>query len=227
MGLVQSQHGNTIYLNLSFGKFRRKCDANTEGAIERETQSGEKTYAIEYDKLFGVLENIAFKTSQYGNQWEVYINDAGEKYCVQMKEGSRLCDIFLQLLPNIRRGGFYTLSPWDYEDKRGKRKVGFKIEDEAGNAVDNYYLRFDKQPDDSWKVTTLHDYPAFVRDPKESDEKMKKRFKRFAEDATEFLSEKAREIVAGWNGNNHEQEEAPPEYTNVAGVPPVQDDLPF
>jgi hypothetical protein len=128
-----------IYLSVGFGKLRQKqlenkqkVDKDTPGAIKRLTQQGAETWALEYDFVEGLIENIFFKEdTEYGNSFEVVVRDAADLYQISFTEESRYCIEFLKRLPNINLTKSVKLMVYDFVNKEGKRNSGVSIEQEG------------------------------------------------------------------------------------------------
>jgi hypothetical protein len=167
MGLQEVSHKQ--YLSVGFGRIRKKCNPDDPKAIERMTQKGEKTYAIEYKSIEGVLEDITFRDDpQYGKSWSIHIRDIDQVFCVQIPEQSRYATDLLKKIPNLHRGMKYKFTPYDYEKNR-KRKVGLAIDSTTGK-IESFYQKFTGNEAEGWKVENLHEYPTYDGDPKDEDE---------------------------------------------------------
>lgn len=172
MGREQTTNSNTIFLSVSFGKFRQKKTDNgqdvteqTPGAVVRTTKSGNPSWSIEYDAISGYLDNVFYKESQeFGNSYEVIIKDGIERFQISIKEKGNFMQKFLTVLPNIVISEPLRIKVWDYEGKDRKRKVGLIVEQDnnpnttefnGANIVNNYYGKWENK-----KFVTLHGFPS-------------------------------------------------------------------
>lgn len=136
------------YLQIGWGKLRLKAAVMAEGVVERETQKGEKSLAYEYNFIEGKITKIYYKDSkEYGNSFEVTIDDGKEKYSVSFKEDSRYCQDFLSKLPNIAFSKTVKITPYQMTDnKSGKEKRGVSIQQD-GVKIQSY---FSELVDEKW-----------------------------------------------------------------------------
>lgn len=146
MGLGNNSGGARTFLTVGFGKIRQKSLANkekvtseTEGAVKRITQSGNESWALEYDFIEGMIENIFYKEDrEYGNSLEVTISEAADLFQISFSEKSRYCDDFLKKLPNIVLSEPVKITVYDFEDKEGKKRTGTSIT-QAEAKVKSFY----------------------------------------------------------------------------------------
>uniref|UniRef100_A0A6M3LYG3 Uncharacterized protein n=1 Tax=viral metagenome TaxID=1070528 RepID=A0A6M3LYG3_9ZZZZ len=168
MGLNKS--GQRTYVTIGFGKIRQKCKPDHPETVERKLQSGDPTYAIEYNSIDGILDNIYFKDDpKYGRSWNLLITSGNENFSVQVKEQTRYANDLLKCIPNLHKGKFYTFTPYDFE-QNGKKKKGLSIKDEADERVENYYQKFTQLEGGKWQIENLHGYPSYEGDSKDKDE---------------------------------------------------------
>lgn len=172
MGLEQGSSVNTTFLSVSFGKIRQKktdsgdvVTSETPGAKKRVTQSGNDSWAIEYDSVFGYIEKVTYKEDrEYGNSYEVTMVDGADSFQLSIKEKGNFSQPFLSVLPNAILTQPLRISVWDYENKMGKKKIGLSIEQDNNpnanefggkNIVANYYGKWE---DDTF--VPLHGFPS-------------------------------------------------------------------
>ncbi len=169
MGLNKGR--DRTFLNISFGRIRQRCKPDHPEAIGRELQSGEKTYAVEYTSVSGILEDIRFRDDpRYGKSWNLYITDGDEKFAIQVKEDTAFGSALLERIPNLVRNQFYLFAPYDFETQKGKRKRGLSIKDKSGEKISSYYKKFTEREDGGWDVENLYGYPSYDGDRKDKDE---------------------------------------------------------
>lgn len=191
MGLTEPT--TRMYLNIGFGKIRKKCDPTDPKAVERSLESGEKVYAREYKDLSGVLENIAFKThAEYGNSWLVYLNDGDDKFVLQIKENDRYGGDFLRRVPNLHKGLWYKFTPYDFTPEgTEKRKKGLSIRDKNDNHVESAYQVFTKDADGKTVVENINGFPNYEGKWGEDKDEQEIYFKR----VTKFLRSRAQQYI--------------------------------
>lgn len=154
MALGTSNQSDRTYLSVGFGKIRQKNQSNgekvtkdTPNAVKRTTQSGNESWAIEYDFCEGKIENIFYRQDEnYGNSFEVVLSDVADEYQLSFKEDSRFWTDLMKKLPNIDLSERVKLFAYDFESK-GKRYVGMSVE-QNGQKIQSFYS---KKVGDSWK----------------------------------------------------------------------------
>lgn len=242
MGLYSSV--SRVWLSVSFGRLRQKASKGDPGAISRELQNGDLSWAIEHNSLSGILDGVGFKDGEYGKQWTLFISDGDEHFGVNISEGSIFCDDLLKRIPNMRKGERYKITPYDFDDDSGKRKTGLSIkkvddDDNEIDKVDSFYEKFKKDPE-TGKVTVdiVNGMPVY--DGPKGD---KEEFKIYLIKRTKFLRSRALEYVkqnfpwAPSSGGGHHTENSPPPDDIPMGDDPMdpgytqtstpEDDLPF
>jgi len=213
---------NRIYLSIGYGRIRHKCSKDNPKAVERETKSGDKTYAIEHTFVSGTLESVYYKEHhEYGNSWNILLSDGETKYCLQISEKSRDAVEFLKRLPNLSINQFYRFTPYDFKDGE-KRRRGLSIKDKADQSINSYYQSFE-QDGEKTVVKNLHNFPEPESPPKDSDD-----WKVYFIKVGKFLREKSlehlKQIV-----NEPTKEPEQPDDIPMGDEPPADnsEDLPF
>jgi len=225
--MLGSHNGTSkIYLTVGFGKIRQKSlenrqkvEKDTPGAVKRQTQAGADSWAIEHDFVSGTIENIFYKEDkQYGNSFEITLNDVADTYQLSLSETNRNCIDFLKKLPNLDMTNKVKLTAYDFVDKLGKRRAGLSIEQD-GQKISSYYEQ--KQADGTWKL--LHKFPSGEGVNFKDDDDAKIYFIK----VKKFLKAQFDEFFANhFNSKNAEPnmshiEDAAPDISNEP------DDLPF
>lgn len=152
-----------IYISVGFGKLRQKSLENkdkvtkdTPGAKMRKTQQGSESWALEFDWLDGIIENIFYKEdAEHGNSFEVVMVDVMDRYQISFKDDSRFWFDLAKKLPNIDLKQKVKLNPYDFTDKSGKRIVGLSVE-QNGKKIESFYSK----KDDKGGYLTLHNFPT-------------------------------------------------------------------
>jgi len=102
---MKQESSNREWHSVGFGKIRRKARADDPKAVERILNNGEKTYAIEYNCIGGILDGIRFKDDErYGKSWTLFVNDGDEQYAIQVSENTRYASDLMKRIPNLVRG---------------------------------------------------------------------------------------------------------------------------
>jgi hypothetical protein len=83
MGLGNSNNGGGTFLGMFQGKFTKKADAKTPGAIQRTNKNGVVVYELTYSELTGIITGIVkeqSKNEKIGLQWKISITDEEGTY---------------------------------------------------------------------------------------------------------------------------------------------------
>lgn len=132
---------NRIFLSISYGKLRKKSTADDSKAVERENRQGDMVWERVFTFVEGQITNIYYKESEdYGNSFDVTIDDGENKWGISFKESSRYCQDFLSRLPNIDLSKWVRISPYDFFPKGSeKSRQGITVwQDET--KIPNYFV---------------------------------------------------------------------------------------
>ena len=93
------------YLTVFDGKFTRRVDEGTIGAVSRMTKpvsgEGKLVHELYYSNLSGKITDIYTRDGIYGKTWNIDISDGTEKYSLQFGYSDGLAIAFLKMLPNV------------------------------------------------------------------------------------------------------------------------------
>ncbi len=146
---------NRTYLQISYGKLRQKSTSDNPEAVERENRQGDKVWELVFNFIEGQITGIYYKESdEYGNSFDVTIDDGEEKYGVSFKENSRYCQDFLSRLPNVDLSKWVKIAPYDFipkDSEKNKQGITLWQNDEK---LQNYFVA--KEDD---KFIYSHDFP--------------------------------------------------------------------
>jgi len=188
MGLTR--RSNRQYFDVSLGAIRRRVSEDTPDAVKRKKSDDSVVWELVFKDMEGILEDILFKTHpEYGNSWVLHIKDGNDEFGLQVHEDSAYGRDLLKKIPNLRQGGVYRFTPYDYERNK-KRKTGIFINTQGDERVDSYYQRFEGSNEDGWTVTNLNGYPEYTGAKNDKDE-----FKIYCLQATKFLRTRAQEHI--------------------------------
>ena len=215
------------YLRVIQGNFAQTVDKETSGAKRREYKTkddgvGEK-WELHFMNWEGVIQDITFRSSDYGEQCNIFFEDAIITLSTNDRYFSDLaCKIF-----NADLKKPILLHPYDMETQDG-RKRGLSMKQD-GEKLINHFYDFDKKEN-------LHGFPEVDNERKSKDTYWKIYFA----EVEEFLVDKVKELKfekpsakddepakgtpANVDGNGLEDVEANVEVNQV-GTP--IDDLPF
>lgn len=224
MALGNARQNARIYLSVGFGKIRQKSLSNgekvsstTPDAVKRTTQGGADSWAIEYDFIKGVIENIFYKEDEkYGNAYEVIVSDVADEYQLSFKEDSRFWNDFIKKLPNVNLKEQVNIMPYDFESK-GHRYVGLAIV-QGEVKLKSFY---EEKVNDTWKY--LNNYP----EPVGVDWKDKDDVKIYMLKVKKYLRKEFNERIKPMFDHKPIPKEFDDVPENKVEIPVDDDDLPF
>ncbi len=170
---------NRIYLQISYGKLRQKSTSDNPEAVERENRQGDKVWELVFNFIEGQITNIYYKESdEYGNSFDVTIDDGEKKYGVSFKEDSRYCQGFLSRLPNADLSKWVKIAPYDFipsdSDKNRQGITLWQNDEKLQNyfvaKVDNKFIYSHEFPESNGKLSKddfkiyLINVKGFLRD---------------------------------------------------------------
>lgn len=139
------------YLSIVGGKLRQKVDKETEGAVHREYElpSGEKgeKWELVYKDWSGIVRDLYKKDTDFGTMFNVVFDDA----VISMNTDSRFFQDFVKKFASADLKKAITLSPYDFEDKDGKKVTGLTVT-QNGVKLSDYFYDFETK---KYK----HDFP--------------------------------------------------------------------
>jgi len=114
MGVGKSEKKN--YLTISYGKLRQRTTESDPEAQSRYSDTlGKEIWERVYNWVEGKITSIFYKESkEYGNSFEVTLDDGKDRFNISFKEKSRYCTDFLSKLPNIDLDSFVRITPYDF-----------------------------------------------------------------------------------------------------------------
>lgn len=100
MGL--ENNNRAIFLSIGDGKITRRVQQPTQTSRQRTTKQGKVINEEIYDAISGVITDVKVSTHQeYGDFWNVYLQDGEETFCLQFNYSSSYAAAFLKTLPNV------------------------------------------------------------------------------------------------------------------------------
>lgn len=127
--LEQETTSNVKYLRVIGGKIRQKVEEGTKGAEAREyvnPTTNEKGIAHElvYKSISGLATEIVIKDTDYGKKLCITF-DGEHQLQVDVKKGT-FNDLVVKLA-SVQLDQPFSISPYNFEDDKGKRRSGFTI----------------------------------------------------------------------------------------------------
>lgn len=224
MGLTEPT--NNIYLKVSLGRIRRTTTKDDPKAEVRTNANNEEVYERIFKDCSGVLRQVVFNHhDEYGNSWNLHLEDNGQIFVLQFTEKSRYGTDMLKKLPNMKLGVEYKITPFDYVKNNKPRAGVFILAVKDKMKIGDYYHQYTDLGNDQWEIKPLNDFPEYKGDPKDEDE-----WRIYYMRVTKFLREKSQELLKQWNteecieASKHLDGHEEP----VPSTPPAEDDdLPF
>lgn len=227
MGLGNNNADGRTFLSVAFGKIRQKqlenrekVTSETPKAVMRKTQSGQESWAIEYDFIEGTIQNIFYREDkEYGNSFEVVIRDAADLFQLSFSENSRFWTDFARKLPNIDFNIPIKITAYDFTDSERKRRIGISVEQD-GIKIQSFYH---EQKDD--KIIAINGFPSGDDINFNDNDELKV----FYIQVKKFLREEFNKRIAhNFESKNETQPTSEREYTEDFPPPPnEEDDIPF
>jgi len=200
------EHQDTIFATvLADGLIHVNVPTGTEGAVEREYETsngktGTKTELI-YTELSGMLRKVDFHEGDYGINLLLVVGDKDDDKPVtlSLSTDSNFGEDVMKKLPNIDLKRPVTLTPFSFEDDKGKKKRGVTItqlnKKKEVEKVGNFYYNADKK-------VVANGYPA-VPKPKAGGKAISKtEWRKYFAIAREFLIEDITERFEIEEGNS-------------------------
>lgn len=194
MGLKNNPHErqDTIFATiLADGKIHVNVTKDTEGAVERkyETSDGKEGSKWEhvYTELSGMIKSIDFHEGDYGINLMLVIGDEDSEekpVTLALSTSSTFGEDMLKKLPNINLKEPVTLTPFSFENEKGKKQRGITVvqTNKKGEKtkIPNYYYDVEKK-----KVA--NGYPTPPAQPKTGKALTKSQWRKYFDEAREFL----------------------------------------
>jgi hypothetical protein len=170
MPFVNDANVNKTYLSIAYGKFRQKrlngkvVDANTPKAVNRVTQKGEDSWAIEQPPLVGKITGLFYKPAQtvgsnkYPASYELIVDDMFDVFQISLKDEDSIAFQLLGKFLNINLKEDVYISPYDFKNKEGKSRKGLTLKQNPatkdGVEVNHYFIT---KKDEKWVYS--HGFP--------------------------------------------------------------------
>lgn len=132
MGLNKKER--KIFANiLGDGSIRVQTNENDPDAVKREYENPKTKekgikYELVYDSLSGFIRGVAFVPTDYGTQLQLTIGDDEEEIVLSMNTQSSYADDVMKKLPKIDFKIPVELTPYSFEDDKGKVRKGITVE---------------------------------------------------------------------------------------------------
>lgn len=159
MGL-EKQTSHKTFLSISLGKIRQRVPAGTRDSIERTNEKGNTVTEMVYDSVSGTINKIYYREHEdYGNSWNIEIQDGIDIFNIQFGEDSRYCMDLLSKLPNLDLHAPIKFVPY-YFDKDKKSGLCIIQNDKK---IGSYFLEYIKENNTISYKNGIPELPKGVR----------------------------------------------------------------
>lgn len=147
MALINKSSNDKFLSILSDGTIRLSVPEGTEGAVRREYETSDgKTgvkHELVYTELSGMLTGVKFFEGDFGKLLQLTIEDVGEDPVVlSIGTASNFGEDLMKKLPGVDIEKPIVISPYSFEDEKGKKRKGVTLSQD-GNKLENFY--YDKE----------------------------------------------------------------------------------
>jgi len=145
MSLEQKDTKRIINVLGSAGDFRETVPEGTEGAKKREyeTSDGKKgsKYELAYKSIGGKITNVEFFEGDYGKNLLITFDFEDDTDAVTVSFGCNtpFGEDVLKKLPNINFNEWVVMTPFNFDDDKGKNRKGVSIKQGDEKVTNAYY----------------------------------------------------------------------------------------
>jgi hypothetical protein len=111
MGLGTTS-GNITYLSITDGKIAQRLKEPREGSVTVVNSKGASRQEMQFRDVSGYIKDIKVREHDYGKEWQIYLEDGGQTFCLSFPYSSRYANGFLMAIQNINLNKKVVFSPW-------------------------------------------------------------------------------------------------------------------
>lgn len=179
----------TIYTVLADGAFHTQVPEGTQGAVRREYETSDGKKGVKHElvaqSIGGRINSINIYEGDYGKQLQVAIGDEGKtELTIYLSASSPFGEDFMKKLPNIDTDKDVKLTPYAFEDDKGKKRRGLSIQ-QGDVKIEGFYH---EEKDE--KIVAKNGYPEV---PAEAEKWDSDDWKLYFATARKFLLSKVQE----------------------------------
>jgi predicted DNA-binding transcriptional regulator AlpA len=137
MGAIQQS--TALYLSIMDGKICRRVQSPTETSKPRVTKDGRTVHEEIYKGWSGKITKVTTRDSDYGKEWQVYLEDESGTAILSMRYSSGYASAFLKALPNVDLTQPVILTP-NLKIEGDKKRTGMFI-NQNGQSVKWFYTK--------------------------------------------------------------------------------------
>jgi len=137
--MATGNNTNAAFYSISNGKICRQFATPTSTSVSRLNMNGKTVHEEFYDYIDGVIVEIATRDSGYGKEWNITLDDNGQKQMLQMNYSGGYAAAFLKTLPNVNLDLKVKLTPKLTIEGDKKRTTLFV--NQQGVALKHFYTK--------------------------------------------------------------------------------------
>ncbi len=191
MGLIEDSQG--IYVNVTAGKLRKKCDKSDPKAKKRVEVDDNDKETIHWERVWkgveGLIVGINLKKGRFGRQYVLIVQKDNDVFNLYFNYESKYSTTLIERLPNVNFSKPITLIPYSVKDV-GKEhpNTGVTIwQDEK--RIQSFYRKLD---DKGYTIGWLNNAPE--KPPYDPDNYNENEGKKYKIDFYEFLENTLEDI---------------------------------
>ena len=131
MALEKVERKNYVSILGSDATLRIVVPVGTPDSVTRpyELKDGTKGSKNElvFNKITGMITGIGFQDGNYGKMIQIEITDKGEPLTLSIDTAQNFGEDFMKKLPSIDLTKVVTITPYSFEDEKGKTRKGLTI----------------------------------------------------------------------------------------------------
>ena len=164
MALIKNDKEEYVSV-LGNGTLRIVVPKGTEGAVEREYETSDGKKGVKYELIFnslvGKITDVKFFDGDFGKLIQAVITDGEGSLTLSLPTNQNFGEDFMKKLPVIDLEKEVKITPYSFEDEKGKTRKGLTIEQD-GKKIQNFFY-------DAEKKANINKYPNPKGDTKEYD----------------------------------------------------------
>lgn len=141
MGALENSGDGRTFLNTFKGKFTKRANAETNGAVKRTNKNGKEVYELQFDTLRDVIiqEFERRESEEYGLSWNIKLADSksDDAFTLTLPYSGRITMGLFFRLPNTDINLPLTMKLYYFEDEDKTALVLYQ----GGNKVEAYWTK--------------------------------------------------------------------------------------
>ena len=137
--MATGNNTNAAFYSISNGKICRQFNQPTDTSKSRVNMNSKTVHEEFYDYIDGVITGIETRTTTYGKQWVITLEDGEENQVLQMNFSGGYASAFLKILPNVNLNDMVKIIP--KLTIEGEKKKTSLFVSQHGTALKHYYTK--------------------------------------------------------------------------------------